>query len=134
MPEIGPMEILVVAVVALLVFGPEKLPEMARNVGKTISDLRRTAQEMRDEFSTGFDDEPSPRTRRTRPAATEDPDDDADYVVEDEPADATPRRPADADDADEGPADPPDPPDDDDEETAVADGSASERSSEEPKT
>ncbi len=102
------MEILVVGVVALLVFGPEKLPEMARNVGRTISDLRRTAQEMRDEFSTGFEDEPAPPRRRTRAAATEDPDDDADYVVEDEP-----------------PADVP---------AAVADASPTERGDQEPKT
>jgi Tat protein translocase TatB subunit len=89
MPEIGPLEILVVAVVALLVFGPEKLPEMARTVGRTISDLRRTAQEMRDEFSSGFDedDEPGPPARRSRPEPeSEDPDDDVDYVVEDEPS------------------------------------------------
>jgi Tat protein translocase TatB subunit len=95
MPEIGPLEILVVAVVALLVFGPEKLPEMARNVGRTISDLRRTAQEMRDEFSSGFDedDEPGPPPGRTRPEpASEDPDDDADYVVEDEPSGAGPEQ------------------------------------------
>jgi Tat protein translocase TatB subunit len=97
MPEIGPMELLVVAVVALLVFGPEKLPEMARNVGRTISDLRRTAQEMRDEFSTGLDDEAEPPPRRTRPVPSEDPDDDADYVVEDEPPGAKPSPPAAAD-------------------------------------
>jgi Tat protein translocase TatB subunit len=96
MPEIGPMELLVVAVVALLVFGPEKLPEMARNVGRTISDLRRTAQEMRDEFSTGLDDDTEPPPRRTRPSPTEDPDDDADYVVEDEPPGTRPRPPGEA--------------------------------------
>jgi Tat protein translocase TatB subunit len=94
MPEIGPLEILVVAVVALLVFGPEKLPEMARTVGRTISDLRRTAQEMRDEFSTGLeDDDPGPPARRARPEpASEDPDDDLDYVVEDEPSGTGPER------------------------------------------
>jgi sec-independent protein translocase protein TatB len=34
MPSLGPMEILVVLVVALLVFGPNKLPEVARGIGK----------------------------------------------------------------------------------------------------
>jgi Tat protein translocase TatB subunit len=115
MPEIGPMEILVVAVVALLVFGPEKLPEMARNVGKTISDLRRTAQEMKDEFSTGFDDD-EPPPRRTRPSPVEDPDDDVDYVVEDEPPDAKPTRP----NLDPGPTDPPDTPEPDPDDHPVA--------------
>jgi Tat protein translocase TatB subunit len=128
MPEIGPMEILVVAVVALLVFGPEKLPDMARNVGRTISDLRRTAQEMRDEFSTGFDED-SPPPRSTRPAASEDPDDDVDYVVEDEPPDAVPKRPTES-----GPTDPPDEELDDDDGPAVVDASPSEKSDGEQKT
>jgi Tat protein translocase TatB subunit len=123
MPEIGPLEILVVAVVALLVFGPEKLPDMARTVGRTISDFRRTAQEMRDEFSTGFDED-SPPPRRTRAAASEDPDDDVDYVVEDEPSDAVPTRPTEP-----GPTDPPDDESDDsDDEPAVVDASPSEKS------
>ena len=34
MPQIGPLEILVVLVVALVVFGPNKLPELGRQVGR----------------------------------------------------------------------------------------------------
>jgi Tat protein translocase TatB subunit len=49
------MEILVVVAVALVVFGPDRLPEMARNLGKTISQLRETAGDLRSEFETGFD-------------------------------------------------------------------------------
>ena len=33
MPGIGPMEIVVVLVIALLVLGPKKLPEMGRSLG-----------------------------------------------------------------------------------------------------
>ena len=33
MPGIGPMEIIVVLVIALLVLGPKKLPEMGRSLG-----------------------------------------------------------------------------------------------------
>jgi Tat protein translocase TatB subunit len=114
MPEIGPMEILVVAIVALLVFGPEKLPEMARNVGRTISDLRRTAQEMREEFTSGLDDDEPPPPRKTRAPVSEDPDDDEDYVVED-PHDEPPA--AQGPPSDEpGPQDPPDDPPDEVEE------------------
>ncbi|MDQ3982089.1 MAG: twin-arginine translocase TatA/TatE family subunit, partial [Actinomycetota bacterium] len=36
MPQIGPLEILTVAVVALVVFGPQRLPEIARNIGKAV--------------------------------------------------------------------------------------------------
>jgi sec-independent protein translocase protein TatB len=58
-------------VVALLVFGPEKLPEMARNLGRTATQLRRMAQDMKDEFATALDDEDEDRSAsasgRTRP-------------------------------------------------------------------
>ena len=72
MPQIGPLEILVVMVVALLVFGPEKLPEMARNLGRTATQIRRMAQDMKDEFSTALDDEedrPAPGSGSSRPRA-----------------------------------------------------------------
>jgi Tat protein translocase TatB subunit len=55
MPMIGPLEIMLVAVVALLVFGPEKLPEMARNVGRTATQLRRMAADLKEEFNAELD-------------------------------------------------------------------------------
>ncbi|MFO7961375.1 MAG: twin-arginine translocase TatA/TatE family subunit [Nitriliruptoraceae bacterium] len=36
----GPQELLVIAVVALLVFGPDRLPELARTAGKWLGRLR----------------------------------------------------------------------------------------------
>jgi sec-independent protein translocase protein TatB len=36
----GPQELVVIAVIALLVFGPERLPEMARTAGKWLGRLR----------------------------------------------------------------------------------------------
>lgn len=49
MPNIGPAEILVILVVALLVFGPQKLPEIGRQVGKAARELRRMQASLRDE-------------------------------------------------------------------------------------
>lgn len=49
MPNIGPAEILVIFVVALLVFGPQKLPEIGRQVGKAARELRRMQASLRDE-------------------------------------------------------------------------------------
>ena len=34
MPSLGPAEILVILVIALLVFGPNKMPDIARQVGR----------------------------------------------------------------------------------------------------
>ena len=55
MPSLSPIEIVVVAMIALVVFGPDKLPGIARTVGRTVSDLRRMAEEARSEFRSGID-------------------------------------------------------------------------------
>jgi sec-independent protein translocase protein TatB len=59
MPQIGPFEIMVVAVVALIVFGPEKLPEIAHRIGKALADFRQVVDEAKGEFQSGlnFDDD-----------------------------------------------------------------------------
>lgn len=54
MPSLGPLEILVVAVLALIVFGPERLPEIARTLGRTLNELKRMASEVRTEFEAGM--------------------------------------------------------------------------------
>jgi Tat protein translocase TatB subunit len=44
-------EVLVILVVALVIFGPERLPEVSRTVGKTVGSLRRTLDELKYSFS-----------------------------------------------------------------------------------
>jgi sec-independent protein translocase protein TatA len=39
-PNIGPMEILIVLVIALVVFGPKRLPELGKSVGRGIREFR----------------------------------------------------------------------------------------------
>lgn len=47
---IGTGELLLLLVIALLVLGPERMPKLARDVGKTMADLRKTSDELRTEF------------------------------------------------------------------------------------
>lgn len=47
---IGTGELLLLLVIALLVLGPERMPKLARDLGKTMGDLRRTSDELRTEF------------------------------------------------------------------------------------
>lgn len=54
MPQIGPLEVLVVGVIALIVFGPQRLPEIARTVGRTLAQLRQMAADVRTEFESGM--------------------------------------------------------------------------------
>ncbi|MEZ4280490.1 MAG: twin-arginine translocase TatA/TatE family subunit [Myxococcota bacterium] len=44
---IGPMELIVIVVVALLIFGPQRLPEFARTLGKGLAEFRRASNELR---------------------------------------------------------------------------------------
>ena len=50
MPSLGPAEILVILVIALLVFGPEKLPDIAKQVGKGMREFRRVQQHLSTEL------------------------------------------------------------------------------------
>ena len=47
---IGLPEMAVIMVVALLVFGPKKLPEIGRSMGKAIRGFQDASQEFQDEF------------------------------------------------------------------------------------
>ena len=50
MVGIGTGELLVLLVLALLVLGPDRMPRLARDIGKTMGDLRRTSDDLRQEF------------------------------------------------------------------------------------
>lgn len=53
---IGPMELLVILAVALVVFGPGKLPEIANTVGKAIREFRSATGDLTGEFQRAFSD------------------------------------------------------------------------------
>lgn len=61
MPQIGPLEIVIVGVLALLVFGPEKLPEIGRSVGKAMSQFKKMASDVKSEFDLGLEAEEASR-------------------------------------------------------------------------
>jgi sec-independent protein translocase protein TatA len=42
MPNIGPMEIVVVLIIALVVFGPKRLPELGKSLGRGIQEFKGT--------------------------------------------------------------------------------------------
>jgi sec-independent protein translocase protein TatA len=55
MPNIGPLELAIVLIIALVVFGPKRLPELGRSLGKGI-------REFRGSVSGEGHDEPEPGT------------------------------------------------------------------------
>jgi sec-independent protein translocase protein TatA len=57
MPNVGPLEIILVLIVALVVFGPKKLPDLGHSLGKGIREFKGSV--------TGDSDEP-PRLESAR--------------------------------------------------------------------
>lgn len=47
--SIGWQEVFLLMVIALVVFGPKRLPELARQVGRVVGEIRRVSREFEDE-------------------------------------------------------------------------------------
>jgi sec-independent protein translocase protein TatA len=69
MPSLGFGEILVILLIALIVFGPTRLPEMGRTIGRSLREFRRTASDLRAEIESDLDDEPPKVSRMRRPGS-----------------------------------------------------------------
>ena len=47
MGPIGMPELVIILVIALIIFGPRKLPELGRSLGKSIGEFRRASNELK---------------------------------------------------------------------------------------
>ena len=61
--NVGPTELIVILLIALIVFGPKRLPEVGRTVGKSLREFRKASQDLRDELNLNLDDEDLPGDR-----------------------------------------------------------------------
>jgi Tat protein translocase TatB subunit len=61
---IGGQEIIIIGLIFLVVFGPSKLPQMARDFGRFVSDARRSMDEFKSELISGEDEDPRPKRKR----------------------------------------------------------------------
>ncbi|KQR04802.1 twin-arginine translocase TatA/TatE family subunit [Deinococcus sp. Leaf326] len=59
MPNLGPGEILVILIVALLVFGPRKLPDLGKSLGGALREFRRSTQGLKEDFDGAMRDAPA---------------------------------------------------------------------------
>ena len=58
---IGMPELILILVVALIVFGPQRLPELARSLGKGLAEFRRASADLREQFLSATEPPPAPR-------------------------------------------------------------------------
>ena len=84
MLNIGTGEFIGIAIFALLIFGPKRLPEIGRNVGRALAQVRKATSELKEGFNLGFDEEPLFLTGPTKPTRTVPP------TVQAQPAPAAP--------------------------------------------
>lgn len=66
--NLGFPEMLVILGIALLIFGPKKLPELGRSLGKGISEFRRASQELRETVVREIDEAGEPDSTAATPS------------------------------------------------------------------
>src|SRR3954467_1075263 len=90
--SIGMPELIIIFVIALIIFGPRKLPELGRSLGKSLAEFKRASTELRStleeeirlEEQKTVADAPKPATHAT-PAPTVIPSTPASLHVVEEP-------------------------------------------------
>jgi len=53
--DFGSGEILLIVLAVFLIFGPNKIPEMARNLGKFINEIKRASEDIKTEINREAD-------------------------------------------------------------------------------
>ena len=79
MPNIGPMELAIVLVVALLVLGPKRLPEVGRSLGNGLREFKDSLQNQGrdDDVELAVEEPPKPVTTAAATATTPPDEDDS---------------------------------------------------------
>jgi len=62
MPNIGAPELIIILVIALLILGPGKLPEVGASIGKSIREFRKASSDLSDSVNVSVDTSPLPPT------------------------------------------------------------------------
>lgn len=87
-------ELIVILVIALLIFGPNRLPDLARSLGKGVGEFRRASYDLRQSLMEAAEPDPPPRTAQAAQPPPR-PDQPAEPPAPPAEATATPKPPAD---------------------------------------
>lgn len=72
MPNIGPLEIAIVLVIVLIIFGPKRLPELGRSMGRGIREFRSSVTGKDKEPPHGAESRELPGSDKTAQGSTSD--------------------------------------------------------------
>jgi TatA/E family protein of Tat protein translocase len=68
---VGMQELIIILVVALLVFGPKRLPELARSMGRAFAEFRRATEDIKESLTLDVEEEKDWEKDRTVKKLTE---------------------------------------------------------------
>jgi sec-independent protein translocase protein TatA len=69
--SIGMPELIIIFVIALIIFGPRKLPELGRSLGKSLAEFKRASNELRNTLEEEIRlEEQKPRVDEQKPSKT----------------------------------------------------------------
>lgn len=87
MPSIGGTELVIILVFAFLLFGPDKLPQMGRTIGRALRQFRETQEKLTNVVQTEVVDPMAAAANAPKKGVAAADDEDADIAVNDEDAD-----------------------------------------------
>jgi Tat protein translocase TatB subunit len=73
MLNIGPQELLLVLIIALIVVGPARLPELSRTIGKGLREFRKVQDDVKAMVKFDLNDEPVAPKPASKPASPTSP-------------------------------------------------------------
>jgi TatA/E family protein of Tat protein translocase len=65
--NVGPGEMLLIATLALLIFGPKRLPEIGRQAARALKEFRRAASDITSELKSGLDEDAPEKQEQKEP-------------------------------------------------------------------
>jgi Tat protein translocase TatB subunit len=86
MLNIGPQELLIVLIIALVVVGPQRLPELGRTIGKALREFRKIQDDVKDTLKFDLNADPEPYVRPRRSPRTPRSDGNGEVTAKDTPA------------------------------------------------
>lgn len=69
MLNIGPQELILVLIIALIIVGPQRLPELSRQIGKGLREFRKVQDDVKDMVKFDLNDAPTSTRPSPRPAS-----------------------------------------------------------------